>query len=408
MIDHVLMVVENMSVPRDRRVWQQALALRGAGYAVSVISPRTDAGQSHFERLDGVDIHRHDLTPSGGGAIGYMREYAQALRAERRLARRIFEQRPFQVMHLCNPPDLLFLVALPFRAKHGTAIVFDHHDLAPELFEAKYGRRGLLHGALLAAERRSLRSADVVIVPNESYREIAVGRGGVSNDRIFVVRGAPDLSRFEVRGTSDHRRGRKHLIGYVGVLGEQDGVDILLRAVRRLKDDRFGSSVHLTIIGDGPEAPALHQEAERLGIADQVEFTGWLSGDELTERLAASDVCACPDPVNAFNERSTMIKVMEYMALGLPIVQFDTREGRYSAGDAASHAIPGDEEDFARRLGDLLESPAIAARMGAAGRERVERALSWSHQVPHLLAAYERAAAVFAERRSRTGAGVEA
>ena len=394
------MVVENMSVPRDRRVWQEALALRKAGVSVSVVSPMVGDENAARETLEGIEIHRHPLTPSAGGARGYAREYADALRSEFRLAREIHRTRPFQAVHASNPPDLLFLIGLYFRARHGASLIFDHHDLAPELFEVKFGRRGPFHRALLAAERRSLRSADVVIVPNESYREIALERGGVPGERVFVVRNGPDLETFRrsERGT-DSRRDRRYLIGYVGVLGEQDGVDVLLRALKKLRDERYGSDVHLMVIGDGPHAAALRGEAKRLGIGAQVEFTGWLSGAELTDRVGACDVCACPDPVNAFSDRSSMIKVAEYMALGRPVVQFDTTEGRRTAGAAALYARPGDEADFADKLATLIESPELRERLARAGRERVESSLAWSRQVPNLVRAYEAAGRAYMARR---------
>jgi glycosyltransferase involved in cell wall biosynthesis len=397
------MLVENMSVPRDRRVWQEARALRDLGMRVSVISPRAP-GDSAFEQLEGIEIHRHELPQGARGPLGYLREYATALLAQHRLAQRVQRRAPIDYVHICNPPDLLYLIARRLRSAHGAAIVFDHHDLAPELFVAKFGRTGVLHRALLAAERATFRAADVVISPNESYRDIALQRGGVAPERVFVVRGAPDLRLFEnARADRGYRGDRELLVGYVGVLGDQDGVDVLLRVMRRLVDDHFGRRVHLMIIGDGPASATLLRLAGDLGIGSQVEFTGWQSGEALVDRLAECDVCVVPDPPNAFTDRSSMIKLLEYMTLGKPTVQFETTEGRRSADDASLYATPGDEQDFAAKVALLLSDPEMRSRMGMLGRERIRSELAWHHQLRPLESAYARAREARLARRTANG-----
>lgn len=385
----VLVIVENLPVPFDRRVWLEARTLRESGYTVSVISPMGQGFEAPYETLDGIHVYRHPLPAEESSRLGYLREYAVALKWQARLARRVARERGIDVVHLCNPPDILFLVALMCRVLYGAKIIFDHHDLSPELYEQKFGHRGLFYRLLLLAERLTFWSADRVISTNETYREIAIRRGGKAPEDVHIVRSGPELERFgPVASKASYGNGRPHLVGYVGVMGEQEGLDLLLRAVAHIVHAQGREDIHFMLIGDGPVADGLKALAVELGVGEYVEFTGRVSESELLSRLSACHVCVDPDPKNSFNDASTMNKVLEYMALGKPIVQFDVREGRRSAGGAAVYAEPNDEHDFARKLLWLLENPEECARMGAEGRARMEKWLAWSHQAPKLLECY--------------------
>lgn len=384
----VLIVVENLPCPFDRRVWQEALALRAAGYEVSIICPKGRGHEASYELLEGVHIHRHPLPVEADSALGYALEYALALAWEFALAVRIAVTRGFDVIHGCNPPDTIFLIARFFRL-FGKRFVFDHHDINPELYEAKFGRRDRWYRLLLKLERWTFDTADVSIATNESYRRIAIERGGMPPSRVFVVRSGADLSRVKrLAPRPELRRGRAFLVGYVGVIGRQEGLDLLLEAVAYLRGELGRDDVHCVIVGDGTELPALRELARRLRVDDCVEFTGRVPDRQLWEILSTADVCVNPDRANEMNDKSTMNKILEYMALGKPIVQFDLTEGRYSAGEASLYARPNDVADFARRIAELLDDPDRRRRMGEIGRARIERELAWHHQVPHLLEAY--------------------
>lgn len=385
----VLILVENLSVPFDRRVWQESRALAEAGHEVFVVCPRGATRDTEpVAVIEGVEIHRYPLRAATGGPLGYVREYAAALLHSMRLALRLSRRGRFDVIHACNPPDLLFLVALPFRLR-GTRFVFDHHDLVPELFESRFGGRGLLYRASLLLERLTFAAADVVISTNESYRDVAVRRGRMAPAHVHVVRSAPDLTRFTpVAPDPSLRRGRRFLVCYLGVMGPQDGVDYALRALARLRDDLGRDDVHATFVGSGDAFDDLVRLSRELGLEDRVEFTGRVPDATVQAYLSTADVCLAPDPKNPLNDVSTMNKIVEYMAMSRPIVSFDLREARVSAGEAAVYATPNDEGEFARLIGELLDDPERRARMGAFGRARVERSLSWATSRERLLEAY--------------------
>lgn len=388
---HVLIVVENLPVPFDRRVWMEATTLQKAGYDVSVICPVGKGCERTYEVINGVHIYRHPLPPEGNGALGYMREYASALRWELKLAKHVWNERPFDAIHICNPPDLLFMVAGYFKARYGTKVVFDQHDLNPELYLDKYGRKDGFYHTLVAAEKATYATADVVIATNESYREIALTRGQKRPEQVFVVRSGPDLNRFKPTAANPaFKRGKRFLVGYLGVMGQQEGLDYLLRSIREIVYGQGRRDIQFMLVGSGPALPELQTLATRLGIADQVEFSGRVPDAELLERISSCDVCVNPDPKTPFNDKSTMNKILEYMALGKPIVQFDTLEGRRSAAEASLYAKANDELDFADRILELLANPTRARTMGQLGLQRMRDALAWNHQAPKLLAAYDR------------------
>jgi glycosyltransferase involved in cell wall biosynthesis len=391
-LPHVLIVVENLPVPLDRRVWLEATTLVGAGYKVSVICPAMRGWTAPYEAIDGVHIWRHPAPHEAHeGAAAYAREYANALRHWLRLAHEVWRARgPFHVIHGCNPPDLVFLLAWWWRLR-GVRYLFDHHDVCPELFEAKFGRRGLFHGVMLLWERLTFATADVVIATNESFRRIAIERGRKDPADVFVVRSAPNLETFRP-GPPDpaHRKGAGTVMGYVGVIGQQEGMDLLVTAADHLIRDLGHRGVHFAIVGFGSALADMRADVARRGLGDHFTFHGALFGAETLAVLNSVDIGVSPDPRNPMNDISTMNKIMEYMTLGKPVVQFDLAEGRASAGEASLYAAPNDPLDFARQIARLIEDPALRERMGRIGQERVRDALAWHHSVPHLLAAYKR------------------
>ena len=385
----VLIIVENLPSPFDRRVWQEATTLRQAGYQVSIICPTGKGYEKKHEEIDGISIYRHDLPTEGKGPLGYAAEYSAALFWEFVLAWRIFFTKGFDAIHACNPPDNIFLIGAFFKL-FGKKFLFDHHDISPELYEAKFGKRGLFHKLMLLWERLTFRFADVSIATNESYKRIAIERGNMTTDKVFVVRSGPKLDRLEIIPPVEAlKKGRKFLVGYVGVMGEQEGIDLLLRSVRHIVHDLSRTDIQFGLVGGGTSLEDMKAYAIELGVADYVTFTGRVPDRELLEMLNTADVCVNPDLANEMNDKSTMNKIMEYMALGKPIVQFDLTEGRFSAQDASLYARKNDYIDFADKIIELIEDKELRTAMGRLGRQRVTNELEWRYEAPKLLAAYE-------------------
>jgi glycosyltransferase involved in cell wall biosynthesis len=402
----VLIVVENLPVPFDRRVWLEATTLAAAGYQVAVICPQGRGFDADHEVLDGVEIWRHPLPPEGNGPLGYLREYGAALAHQLRLAFKVRRERGIDVLHGCNPPDLVFLVAWALRP-FGVAYLFDHHDVCPELYEAKFGRRGGFWACMRLLEWLTFRTASVSIATNESFAAIARTRGGMAPEDVFVVRSGPNVESFAPRPPDpDLKRGVAHLVGYVGVIGQQEGMDLLVAAAEHLVRGMGRADVRFAIVGFGPHLAAVKADVAARGLSDHVAFLGPKYGEELLTVLSTADVCVSPDPKNPMNDISTMNKVIEYMALEKPVVQFDLKEGRASAGDAALYAAANDPRDLAEKIAALLDDEERRAEMGRIGRARVAGGLSWAHSAPRLLAAYERAFAKRARAR-RVSAPVE-
>ena len=387
----MLILVQNLPVPFDRRVWQEACALRDAGFDVSVICPNSEQYPALHEELDGVHVYRYKPRLEARGIGGYLVEYGVALSAMTVLAWRVAAGRRLDIIHACNPPDLLFLVAMPLVVLRRAKFVFDHHDVSPELLMAKgRGSNSRVVRLSRVLERITFGCSVVSIATNESYREVALSRGGMSADDVFVVRSGP--AGFDpVAPDPRLKRGRRHLVGYVGVMGEQEGLHLLLEAAQIMITQYGRTDVTFTLVGSGPEAQRLRAACEAMGLGEHVDFRGRLSNEDLVQVLSTADVCVNPDEVNPMNDMSTMNKIVEYMALGRPIVQFDTREGRVSAADSSLYAAPNDPQSLADEICRLLDEPALRAEMGARGRERFNNELSWSRQVPTLLAAYSRA-----------------
>ncbi len=393
----VLIVVENLPVPLDRRVWLEATSLTEAGYHVSVICPMGRGWTKPREEIQGVHIYRYPEPPEAhSGAVAYAREYLLSLWHMFRLARVVRREQGFDVIHGCNPPDLIWLLALRYRLA-GVRYLFDHHDVCPELFEAKFNKRGLLYKVMLIWERITFAVADVSMATNESFRRVAITRGKMAPEDVFVVRSAPKVEIFlPGPGKRDYRRGAKTVMGYVGVIGQQEGMDLLVQAAEHLIKTLGHGDVHFLIIGFGPTLEEVKADVAARGLEGHFTFTGPLFGEDMLAALNAVDIGVSPDPKNAMNDISTMNKVMEYMTLEKPVVQFDLTEGRASAGEASVYARANDPVDFAAQIAWLIDNPEKAAEMGRIGRTRVLEKLSWQHSVPHLLAAYDR---VFAKRR---------
>ncbi len=384
------MIVENLPVPFDRRVWQEARALAEAGYRLSIICPKGRGFERGRETLEGIEIYRHALWEAAG-PLGYLVEYLWALAAEFWLAIRVYARTRFRVLHAANPPDTIFLIGLFFKL-FGVRFIFDHHDLNPELFEAKFGRRGWLYRLVVLAERMTFRAADVAIATNESYREIAIGRGGLSADRIFIVRSSPDLGRIRLGPPQPElKEGRAHLVTYHGVMGPQEGLDLLLEAIEDIVKNRKRRDTLFALIGSGTEFGRLKELARRKQLEPFVRFTGRVTDEQLAAYLSTADVSVAPDPKNPMNDKSTMNKILEAMAYARPVVLFDLTEGRRSADDAALYARPNDPRDLAEHIVRLLDSAELRQELGARGRNRVEERLNWENEKKALWLAYRKA-----------------
>jgi len=387
-VKRVLILVENLPSPFDRRVWQEATALRDAGYSVTIICPTGKGYDALFEEIDGIAIHRYRLPVEASGARGYAIEYSVALWKTFLLCWKVLFTRGFDAIHACIPPDLFFLIGAFFKL-FGKRFVFDHHDINPELYEAKFGRRDFFYRLLVRLERWTFRFADVSLATNESYRRIAVERGGMDPDRVYVVRSGPSLERLKLMPPDERlKQGRRFLVGYVGVMGAQEGIDLLLRAVHSIVHWHKRCDIHFGLVGGGTSLEEMKRLAVELGVADYVTFTGRVPDAEMLAMLNTADVCVNPDAANEMNDKSTMNKIMEYMALGKPIVQFDLTEGRYSAQQASLYARRNDPDDLAVKIVSLIDDPHRRARMGEFGRRRVENELEWRYEAPKLLAAY--------------------
>jgi glycosyltransferase involved in cell wall biosynthesis len=386
----VLFLVENASVPTDTRVWSECLAVQEAGFDVTVISPAgTERDTARFEVRNGIEIHRFRVPYAEGGPRGFAVEYSVAFWRVWRTARRLSRRQPFAVVHAANPPDLLLLAALSLK-RNASRFIFDQHDLVPELYLSRFnGRRRLLYWLTRAMERVSFSLADVVVSPNDSYREVALRRGRKGSDEVFVVRNAPETSIFE-RGRPDPelKRGKHHLLAYVGTMNTQDGLDHAIRALAILRDKR--TDWHAIFVGDGDAAGETKRLADDAGLGDLVHFTGFLSTPEVVGVLSTSDICLSPEPRSPLNEASTFIKVAEYMAVECPVVAYDLRESRFTAGEAAVYAEPDDVEGFAALIDELLDDPERRHAMGREGRARILSDLSWEKSKLALVAAYDR------------------
>jgi glycosyltransferase involved in cell wall biosynthesis len=385
----VLLILENLPFPFVRRAWQQAVALRDAGYRVHVISPKGDGCEKDHEWVEGIDVYRYTVYEASG-ALGYAYEYLRALAAQIYLAMKIFWRHGFRVVHTWNPPDIMFVNGLIFKCL-GARYIFDHLDLNPELYLAKFGREDFFYKLVCFAEKCAFRAADVSLATNESYRKIAIRRGRMSPDRVFVVRVSPEPDKMKrLQSFPELKMGRKFLVVYLGVMGPQDGVDLLIQSIDHII--RMGrDDIQFTLIGSGTEVPRLKALVSEKKLETWVNFTGRIPADELARYLSTADVGVASDPRNPMNDKSTMGKVLEYMAFNVPVVQYKVTEGRRSAGEASLYAKPNDPVDFAEKILQLLDSDDLRRRMGEIGRKRIEQDFNWEIDRKTLLEAYAKA-----------------
>jgi glycosyltransferase involved in cell wall biosynthesis len=382
---HILFIVENLPVPFDRRVWQEATTLQESGMDVSIICPQMKGYTEPYEVLEGIEIYRHPLPFEARGALGYLVEYGVAIYWEKKLARKIFKKKPFHVIHGCNPPDLIYLTAKKYKRK-GVKYVFDHHDINPELYIAKYDKKDFFYKLMCFFEKRTFQNADASIATNESYKNIAIKRGGMDPGLVQIVRSGPKLDRLKVQEPIlEYKKGRKYLLGYLGVIGEQEGIDLLLDSMQQIVEKR--QDVQLAIVGGGSDLDILKKLSEDKGLKEYVDFYGRVSDQKLLDVLNTADVCVNPDKPTEMNNLSTMNKIMEYMALKKPIVQYELKEGRNSALKASLYA--NDTTDFANKIMQLLNDAEKRTEMGTFGYNRVLNELSWEFESEKLISFYD-------------------
>jgi glycosyltransferase involved in cell wall biosynthesis len=384
-----VIVVENLPVPFDRRVWQEANALKDAGWEVSVICPKNEQHPLAYEELNGITIYRHSLPVEARGKLGFLLEYASALFHEARLLLRIALTKGFDVVQGCNPPDLIFLVAAPYKL-FGKKFVFDHHDLCPELYAAKYERHDFFHRLLLLAEKCTMRLADRVISANDTYRDIAIVRGGRDPGSVTTVYSVPDRQKLRrVEPDAKLRAGANVVLGYVGIIADQDGVDHLVRMIRNLIQDHASKGIRAVIVGDGPALASVKELARSLGVAEHVTFTGYLRGEALLAAISTFDIGIIPDPVNEYNDKISMNKVFEYSALGIPSVSYDLSETRRLLGRAGSFASEPTPEGLAAATLPLIEDEMLRRELGRRAGRLAEEKFNWDSEARKYVAAYQ-------------------
>jgi len=391
--NRVLMILENCSYLRDARVGKEAKALKEKGYQVSVISPERSRLPSRVV-IEDVTIYGFPHLSFFHGTLGYFLEYAYATLAIAVLSAYVGLVKGFDIIHIANPPDCIVLAAVLYKLI-GKRIIYDQHDLSPELYKARFSRSNpLLLRLQLRLEWLSYQLADHIIVTNESYRKIALGRGRQAESKVTVVRNGPELERLRrLTVDAELRKRSSNIIAFVGVVGYQDGLDCLCRALCSLRCDRKREDFLCIVVGDGDALSSVKSLAHQLGIENNVRFLGWIDDPDVYFRyLSTADICVAPEPSNKYNDHSTFVKIMEYMLAGKPIVAFDLPESRFSAEGAALYATPNDYRDFAAKLSTLMDNEALRLSMGKLGQQRVGTSLAWQYSVPGLLAVYDRLA----------------
>jgi glycosyltransferase involved in cell wall biosynthesis len=385
-----VIIVENLPVPFDRRVWQEAQALNDAGWKVSVICPISAQYSKRYEMLDGIAVYRHSLPFEARGRIAFLVEYANALFHEGRLLLKVAFTRGFDVIQICNPPDVLFLNTLPYKL-FGKRVVFDHHDLCPELFVAKFERKGLFHRLLLIAEKLTMKCANLVISANETYRRVAIERCGKKPDDVVTVYSVPKKAGMRrVTPNDTLRKNARLVLGYVGIIGDQDGVDHFVRMLHYLRKDGGHGDIVGVVVGDGPALSSTRQVAQELGLTDVITFTGYLRGEELMAAMSTFDIGIIPDPVNEYNDKISMNKVFEYSALGIPSVAYDLSETRQLLGTTAQFADDATPEGLARACLPLIDNDELRLERGRAAKALADEKFDWDRERGKYLAAYQR------------------
>lgn len=386
--NRVLLLVQNCSMPFDRRMWLIATALKDKGYTVTAISPRgAETDTEKFAKIDGIAIYRFWVPTSKGHKFGFLLEFFCSFWAMLIMCLRVWRKRGFDIIHAANPPDFLFIYGLFFKL-FGKKFIFDHHDLSPESYITKFGRKDLLYYIQLTLENLSCKFAGAVISTNESYRQLVIKRHRLPENKVSVVRNGPSLSVLKKSPPNEKlKQGHQFMTGFIGEMAPQDGVDNALKAlsivIKNYRKDVFG-----VFIGFGSALNDMKNLAKDLGIADNVLFTGWIDDEMAGRYLCTTDVCLSPDPYDEFTDLSTMTKIMEFMFYRKPLVSYDMKEARYSAQEAALYAEPNNVEDFARQIDILLSDSDKRQKMGEFGEQRVLNHLAWERQVPYLLDVY--------------------
>ena len=385
-----VIIVENLPVPFDRRVWQEAQALHGAGWEVSVICPTSHQHHQRREIIDGISIYRHPLPTEARHKLGFLVEYSAALFYEAILLFKISMTRGFDVIQICNPPDLLFVNALPYKL-FGKRLVFDHHDVCPELFAAKFARKGLLYRLLLSAERLTVKSADIVISSNETFRNIVISRCGKSPQDVVTVYSVPDRAQIKrVPPNQQLRKGARVVLGYVGIISDQDGVDHFVRMLDHLVVDHGCREIAAVVVGDGPALPEVRQLARNLNLEEQITFTGYLRGHDLLAALSTFDIGIIPDPINEYNDKISMNKVFEYSSLGVPAVAYDLSETHRLLGATAEYAKDATPAGLARACLALINDDDARAKRGRSAKALADEHFDWARERIKYVAAYQR------------------
>lgn len=386
----LLIIVENLPVPLDRRTWQEARELSRAGWQVSVICPKSPLYCESEEIIEGIFVYRHPMPLEASGLMGFVAEYLTALFYETCLAWKVYARHGIDVVHVCNPPDLLFLVALPFKLL-GARFVFDHHDICPELYVAKFRRRGLGYWATRVCEWASYRAANLVITANESFKTLGCLRNGKRAEDVVVVHSFPDPTKFSAVSRNSERSDHEPLIiGYVGVIGDQDGVETLISALAVLRERYRAGPFICRILGDGPSCGSVKELVDQLDLGDRVEFTGFVTGQTLLMHLSSFDIGIIPDPKNCYTDNITMNKVFEYMFLGKPIVGFQLNETMKLVGECGLFAEEETPEALAGAIETLMRDPDLRTKLGEAGQRRANELFSWRADADKLVAGYER------------------
>lgn len=389
----VLIIVENLPVPNDRRVWLEATTLRDAGYHVSVISITGPNATERYENREGVALYRYPAPPVTSGTLSFIWEFTYCWLQTFFLSLKIARREGFDIIHACNPPETFWLIGLIYKL-FGKHFLFDHHDLSPEMYLSRFGRTGTAYRLLLLLERMSFRTADIVVTTNETHKRVAMERGHIPPERIFIVRSGPNHNVLRPDTPDPEvKNGRPFLVGYLGVLNPQDGVDTFVRVADVLARERSRKDIQFVIMGSGDALAGLQAMSVELGLADVITFTGWAELDVIRRYLSTCDVCVDTMPKTPYSDAATMNKILEYMSMARPIAVFDLVESRVSAQDAAVYAIPDDVQDLANKIEELLADPVRRDEMGRYGRGRIEHELAWEHQKKYLLEAYEQLAA---------------
>lgn len=387
---HVLFIVENNAAPHDARVWPEALVAKKNGYDVTVISPDSELVRGKYEFLDGIEIYRHPKPGKTSGKIAFFLEYLNATYWEFLLSLKIYKHKPFQIIHAANPPDHLFILAL-FYKLFGVKFIFDHHDLSPELYLAKFSmKKDIIYRILNLCEKISCKLADAVVSTNYSYKKIVLKRHSIDPAKAFVVRNDPNLNDFCIKGEIPNNKAGKKILLFLGSIGPQDGVDNLLKALYHLIYQLKENNFICYVVGSGEALPSVKALAKELELEKFVDFKGLILGREnIVKYLHQADICLEPAPDNEVNKHSTFIKIMEYMAAGKPIVAFDLPETRYSTNNSAKLIKPGDIASFALAIRELMDNSILRDKLGKKGNMRIQTKLNWDNASYNLKQAYD-------------------